>query len=372
MGLLAVPKFLKDKYRHLYHSEHLSRFAHCRVFVDIASYLYKFVCTMGCSNSRWMNAFANLMITFRKNGVIVVPVFDGQAPPAKQEEQKARRELRAKLRERCNAIREAIQAYEQKQHTAAHFQLLQTELKNIKGKVDMTNRVVSLLHKPSNPSNHLSPSTLQDLKNALFNMERQCSSLSSTDLYDLKDMLQACGITYIQAPEESEAYCCWLVRNGFGTAVVSCDTDCIAHRGHIIVFDVDLKSGDIKYVNTQELLDAWEIEADQAIDFGILVGCDYNPGSRVNKIGPVTAIKLLKQHGNIDNIPNLPDKPGLQHEMIRDLFNPTYDTNICIEAGSINHDSINALCQRRPDVDKKILLQLCFYHSKKPIVKTMD
>lgn len=365
MGLLAVPKFLKEKYAHLYHTEHLSLFAHTRVFIDIASYLFKYVCTMGVNNSRWMNSFAYLMLTFRKNGVIGVPVFDGQAPEAKADEQRERRELRAKTKGRADLLEEALDAFDNNQMTPEMSKLLEKELGS--------NREASssLLH-PVSSQDGFQPQQIEQLRAALLSMRKQSTSLSKQDMQDLKTMLTGCGITWLQAPEEAEAYCSWLVRQGYGSAVVSCDTDCIAHRADIVIFNVDSHSGSIRYVNTAELLEAWELDdEDQLIDFGILVGCDYNPGSRVNKIGPVNAIKLLRQHGNIDNIPNLVDVSVLQHVKIRELFNPRYEEPL-LTAGEVQRDLLEELMDRRRDIDKRALDQLVHYNTMVRLVKFSD
>jgi 5'-3' exonuclease len=376
MGLLAVPKFIKEKYGHLYHTEHISLFAHTRVFVDIASYLYKYVCTFGCTSSRWLNSFANLMLTFVKNGVIVVVIFDGQAPDAKADEQRERRELRSKTKERADVMQEALEAFELGTITTEQRQLLVKELQDRRAYNQQ--RQGSLLH-PSSSSEGgetttptLTPGELQELRDIVRSLQKQCTSLSKQDMLDLKQLLTACGVTWMQAPEEAEAYACWLVRQGYGSAVVSCDTDCIAHRADIVVFEVDSRTGMIRYVNTQELLDAWELDdEEQLIDFGILVGCDYNPGSRVNKIGPVSAVKLLKQYKSIDNIPNLKDVSVLQHEKIRLLFNPQYEEPH-IEALVPNQELLQELKQRREDLDERLAGQLIYHRNTKRLISVVS
>lgn len=370
MGLLAVPKLLKEKYGHLYHTEHLSAFAHTRVFIDIASYLYKYVCTLGCSNSRWLNAFANLMLTFRKNGVIGIPVFDGQAPAAKADEQKERRELRAKNKERADSIQAALDAYLSKTQTPEQEAVLKREMTTLEQR---QSKMPSLILRPqttatSDDSFYLSPSDIQSLREIVFSINKQSVSLSKEDYADLKTLLSNCGITWLQAPEEAEAYCSWLVRKGYGTAVVSCDTDCLAHRADIVIFDVDGKSGAIKYVNTEELLDEWGLHEDQLIDFAILVGCDYNPGSRVNKIGPVGAIKLLKQYGRIEDIPNLVDISVLQHEKIRLLFNPEYPEPL-VQSGEASQSKLDDLFSRRTDLDRRTVGQLVHFCTSKKVIE---
>ena len=76
MGLHAVSGFIKKKYPHLLHKEHISLVAYERVFVDIASYIYKYVCIGGSESSRWLNSLLNLILMFRRNRVNIITVFD--------------------------------------------------------------------------------------------------------------------------------------------------------------------------------------------------------------------------------------------------------------------------------------------------------
>jgi 5'-3' exonuclease len=209
-------------------------------------------------------------------------------------------------------------------------------------------------------------------------------------------LLTACGVCWMQAPAEAEAFCSWLVRKGYGTAVVSCDTDCIAHRADVIIFDVDSNTGVIQYVNIAELLNEWKLTELQLIDFGILCGCDYNPNSRVNKIGPATAIQLLQQYGNIDNIPlrtststivntkrprdasggyaGLMDLACLQHRMIRELFNPDYSSDTLEEIKCLTPcwELIVPIVERRTDLNQKNIRELMTLVERRPTLHTNE
>ena len=44
MGLNGCLQFIRNKFPHLLTNEHISKYAHQRVIVDIASYIYKYAC----------------------------------------------------------------------------------------------------------------------------------------------------------------------------------------------------------------------------------------------------------------------------------------------------------------------------------------
>ena len=341
MGLHAVSQFLKTKFSSLYHKEHLSLFAHETVYFDVASYIYKFTCVYGTHTNekvlsyKWFNSFFNLILAFRKNGVIVIPVFDGQAPEAKQREQQTRRDARQKQRVRIEAMRKAIEQYE------------------VSPNPECPVLIGALKGEP------MTVQSISNLRETMYKLERQISFVAPEELKFLQSLLSACGICWLQAPEEAEAYCCWFVKNHKGvSAVASCDTDCIAHQADIIIFEVEA-GGSIVYMNTSELLEAFDLDDKQIVDFAILVGCDYNAGSRVNGIGPVNALKLLQKHENIENIPNI-NKEVLHYPLIRTLFNPSYPIEHLdlVQNVPVQLEVLNELVADRLELNSSILFEL--------------
>lgn len=353
MGLHAVSQFIRTKYPHLLKKDHISLFAHDRVFLDIAGYLFKYVCACGKEQDRWLNALMNLMLTFRRNAVHVIPVFDGQAPAAKADEQKDRRDKRQKSKDRMSELKEALHNYRNNQLDRTTLEVLQYEVNLLKLREATTTSTCT-----EEQGFVLSSHDAAKLDELIDNLQRQTSYTSTEDLQLVQQLFTACGITWLQAPEESEAYCCYLVRQGLGTAVVSYDTDCIAHRADIVIFDVDMK-GNITFLNLQEVYDNWKLNEQSIVDFGILCGCDYNPGSRVNKIGPVTAVKLLSKHECIENIPTIVDMSSLKHELCRQMFNPSYDiTALLVQQTIPNRDMMQSLVSSRPHINQDILNKL--------------
>ena len=384
MGLLKIPEYLKEKCGHLLHKEHISLFAHQRVFLDIAGFLYKFACTLGVKDNRWVNAFVSMMLMFRRNAVIIIPVFDGQAPQAKLAEQQERREQRQKKRERTERLRAAIAAFEVGDRTEDTMTVLSQECQSTtqRGRKAASQREANGDDEGGEGNNesatpritilqHISAQQLAGLKFMVDMWERQTSSLSPDDLKFLKDILSASGITWLQAPTEAEAYCCYLVRNGYGAAVISADSDCLAHRADVIINDIDVNTGAITFYNLADILQHLQLHERQLIDLGILVGCDYNPGSRVNRIGPVKAIKLLQQYGDIDHIPDLNDVGVLKHHMIRELFDPKFD-NVVVPHTEPNEDHAQMLCADRPDVELAPVMHLIKLNQKKREVEVVN
>jgi flap endonuclease-1 len=54
-------------------------------------------------------------------------------------------------------------------------------------------------------------------------------------------------------------------------------------------------------IELARLLDGWGITREGLVDLGLLVGTDFNAG--IKGIGPKKALKLIQQHGRIENLP---------------------------------------------------------------------
>ncbi len=364
MGLHGVLAFIKKKYPHLLREEHLSLFAHQRVFVDISGYIYKYVCIHGNESSKWVNAFINLVYTFRKNKVYVIPIFDGKAPDAKAAEQQDRREKRQKSKERIALLESSIEAFLGGDTSPEVIDVLHKEIEHLQQKGQ---KVTSLMHKePANATIRITEKDIGDLKAYIATVKRQTSFLTDDDQKYLRDILDSCGVSWIQSPQEAEAYGSFLVRNGLGSALVSGDSDCIAHRSDNTIFELDSYKGNIVYLNLKELLDEWELTKDQIVDFGILVGCDYNiRNKRVDKIGPVTALKLLQEHKSIEEIP-LKDKDSFNIDLCRELFNiPWSVDDVVIHSKDTDPVKMRELASMRPGINIKQLEEIIAINNQK-------
>src|SRR5881409_1800611 len=78
---------------------------------------------------------------------------------------------------------------------------------------------------------------------------------------------------------------------------------------------------DPEMVELEKTLDALELTREQLIDLGILIGTDFNPDG-FKGIGPKTALRLLRESGNIETIaqknPNV--NPPTNLNRIRQIF----------------------------------------------------
>ena len=150
---------------------------------------------------------------------------------------------------------------------------------------------------------------------------------------DAKRLLTLMGIPWVQAPGEGEAQSAYMAAKGDVWAAASQDFDSLLYGAPRYVRNLSItgrrklprKNVYIKIepelIELDKLLKKLEFSRGQLIDMGILIGTDYNPDG-VKGVGPKTALKLIREHGSLEEaVPHLKN-PEFPHPVgeIKDLF----------------------------------------------------
>ena len=150
-----------------------------------------------------------------------------------------------------------------------------------------------------------------DLKTARSKAQ-QTSRLTDKMIQQSKDLLDALGIPWIQAPMEGEAQASYMVKKGDAYAVCSQDYDCLLIGAPILVRNLTSQDkrklpGKEAYSNVfpkkitlKTNLKNLGITHKQLVDMAILIGTDFNDG--VSGIGPKKSLQFIKKNGNIENV----------------------------------------------------------------------
>lgn len=120
---------------------------------------------------------------------------------------------------------------------------------------------------------------------------------------DCKKLLKLMGVPVIEAPSEAEAQCAALCKSDKVYAVASEDMDSLtfgAPRFLRHLMDPSSRKIPVMEFDVSKVLEELNLTMDQFIDLCILSGCDYCDSIR--GIGGQTALKLIRQHGSIENI----------------------------------------------------------------------
>ncbi|MCJ1308708.1 Elongation of fatty acids protein 2 [Agyrium rufum] len=120
---------------------------------------------------------------------------------------------------------------------------------------------------------------------------------------ECKRLLKLMGVPYIDAPTEAEAQCAVLARAGKVFAAASEDMDTLCFDAPILLRHLtfsEQRKEPIQEIHLDRVLAGFGMDRKQFIDLCILLGCDYlDP---IPKVGPNTAFKLIKEHGNLEAV----------------------------------------------------------------------
>jgi flap endonuclease-1 len=119
---------------------------------------------------------------------------------------------------------------------------------------------------------------------------------------EIRTLIHAMGIPYIDSPSEAEAQCAHLVKIGVCDYCNSSDFDVILYGSPNLLKIQTIKRRKINAIqyNSQEVYAQLGLNRFQVIDLSILIGNDYFPG--VKSIGIKTGIELLKKYTNLEKI----------------------------------------------------------------------
>jgi flap endonuclease-1 len=121
---------------------------------------------------------------------------------------------------------------------------------------------------------------------------------------DVKQLLTFMGVSYIHPDAEAEAYASELCRIGYVDYVLTEDMDSLVYGCPRLIrncLDKSIKRKDIiSIINYEPMIQNMGLTDNQFIEFCILCGCDYCDSPP--RVGPVTALKLIKTHKNIETI----------------------------------------------------------------------
>lgn len=137
----------------------------------------------------------------------------------------------------------------------------------------------------------------------LAKFERRTVKVTREQNEEAKKLLDLMGIPYVNAPCEAEAQCAELAKGGKVYAAASEDMDTLCYKTPFLLRHLtfsEQRKEPIQEIGVAKVVEALEMDQKQFVDLCILLGCDYCESIR--GVGPVSAFKLIKEHGTIEGV----------------------------------------------------------------------
>ncbi len=179
---------------------------------------------------------------------------------------------------------------------------------------------------------------------------------------DSKKLLGLMGVPWIQAPSEGEAQAAHLAKRGHADYCASQDYDSLLFGAPKFVRNITI-SGRRKLpsknmfvevipevVELDQVLKECGITYEQLVDVGVLIGTDFNPDG-IRGLGPKTALKLIKEHGSLEQaLPHVKNAEfPVEPQRIREIFlHPKVTDNYRLEWRDPDVEGVvNFICRGR-------------------------
>ncbi len=163
-----------------------------------------------------------------------------------------------------------------------------------------------------------------------FKYAQAASRINSEIIEDGRRLILAMGLPAIQAPSEGEAQAAHMAARGDVDYAGSQDYDSLLFGAPLVVRNLAITGKrklpkkniyvdvEPEVINLKEGLENLGITHKQLVEIGIMCGTDYNPG--LERVGPKTALKLIREKGDLETILSEREEEIRDLERIRDFF----------------------------------------------------
>lgn len=260
-----------------------------RIVIDSSILLYKFRYKYSQDNFH-IQGFLYKVIELLEDGIIPIFVFDGPPPLEKQQTLEKRIDNRKKMQERVNEL---------------------TNTRNTLGLCIGINPEEYIHSDDEETDESGVVNEIKKLNNAIKTIEKNILIVKKIHSDEVMEFLKSLGIPFFKATSESEETCAYLQKHGYADYVLTEDTDALTFGAKQVIF------GD-KVYHLDIILSEMDLSFDSFVDLCILCGCDYT--GTIPKIGPVSALRLIKKYNTIDNFENVVIPDDFDYQSARSIF----------------------------------------------------
>lgn len=127
-------------------------------------------------------------------------------------------------------------------------------------------------------------------------LESRTQRLTETIQETTRELLELLDVPIVEAPAEGEAQAAYMARYGDVDYAGSEDYDTLLLGAPYTLRGLT-SSGDPECMDFERTLEALDLTWEGLVDAAILMGTDFNDG--ISGIGPKTAVKLIREHGDL-------------------------------------------------------------------------
>ena len=231
MGIKNLNRFLRENCtKKSINNMHLNQLKNKTIVIDTSIYLYKFHSDNALMENMYL--FISILKSYQ---ICPIFIFDGKPPPEK-------RDL-------------LIQRRLEKKEAESKYKSLQTEFTN---------------------NNTITDEEQKEILIELENLKRQFIRIRDEDIRKVKDLMDAYGVIYYDAPSEADQLCAYFVKSGRAWACISDDMDMFLYGCPYVIRHLSLMKHSAVLYDTKSILTELDMSEMNFIEIMVLSGTDYN------------------------------------------------------------------------------------------------
>jgi hypothetical protein len=261
MGVKQLNSYLKKYCNNGLKKINLYELKNKNIAIDASIYIYKYLTT----NTLYESIF-NMCFRFRQFNINAVFIFDGKPPKEKE----------AELKKRSDDKKTAEKKFKEteKEYNSLAVQIENTT--NVREKKELEAQQNKLQEK------------MMDLKKRFVRINDEV-------IHNVKSLIMACGLTYIESPCEADVLCAHLVHTNKVYAVMSEDMDMFVYGCQRVLRYFSIIYNNCVMYSMDEILKELDINIDNFKQICVYSGTDYSK----NNATFYENMKLYQKNKNI-------------------------------------------------------------------------
>tara|TARA_B100000700_G_scaffold31265_1_gene29999 strand:+ start:310 stop:1374 length:1065 start_codon:yes stop_codon:yes gene_type:complete len=283
MGINGLTSLLKKVSPNSIKVKKLYDYTGKTIAIDTSLFMHKFMYSYG----NLISGFFDQIYHLRRRGITPIYIFDGKPPVEKDKVLKCRKNAKEKLNTRINDLQSKL------------VELNNIQIASISTTTQEPHEIKEGEIKPVITLENIEKEKTE-ISNKIKKLSRHAIKITRDDFNNVKKLFNLLNIMYYNAEGEADTLCVNLIKNNLADACMTEDMDFLTHGCSHLIRDFSPKSNVITEYNLSTMLSDLNFSQEQFIDMCILCGCDYT--CKIKGLGPIGALKLIKQHNNIETI----------------------------------------------------------------------
>jgi flap endonuclease-1 len=285
MGIKNLKVILNQNCKNAINVRKLNVYSGMTVAIDLSIFLYKYL----YNNNDHIEGLTRLILRLLKSQITPLFVFDGAPPEEKNITLLDRKEKKEILNIKKIVVESCIDINKD------NFDSFKEDLQNI---INATKTKVESFQMDENEMKDLFDKSKEELEQEVDKIKRKIIYVNSYHTDSSKELFDFFGVRYIHENCEAEALMSVLCKNGIVQACISEDMDTLPCGTSLLLKNFSADKGFVEELCLEGILASLELTHDEFIDVCILCGCDYT--QKINLLGPVNALKIIKKYKNIE------------------------------------------------------------------------